>query len=120
MGINGWLVLDIAAGIVVGGWLRSMLKDTQIWWNDRQANAGKTFVEKTADDSAEADWQFLWDNVPESAKEEVRKLVEDDELRLRAQKLNVWPYLWSDAPEDIKEKLRYRWKALKIPPRFNG
>jgi hypothetical protein len=118
--INGWLVLDIAAGIVVGGWLRTMVKDTEVWWDERRANASKTVVEKTADDSAEADWQFLWDNVPESAKEGVRKLVDDDQLRLRAQELNVWPYLWSAAPEDIKEKLRYRWKALKIPPRFSG
>jgi hypothetical protein len=118
--MNGWLVLDIAAGIVVGDWLRTMVKDTQIWWNDRRANASKTVDQKTADSSAEADWQFLWDNVPESAKEEVRKLIEDDQLRLRAQELNVWPYLWSAAPEDIKEKLRYRWKALKIPPRFSG
>ena len=118
--INGWLILDIALGIVLGDLLRNMLKDTQVWWDERRANASKTVDEKIADDSAEADWQFLWDNVPDSAKEAVRKLIEDDQLRLRAQGLNVWPYLWSAAPEDIKEKLRYRWKVLKIPPRFNG
>jgi hypothetical protein len=33
MSIDGWLVLDIALGILVGDLLRVVVKDTQIWWN---------------------------------------------------------------------------------------
>jgi hypothetical protein len=113
--INGWLVLDIALGIVVGDMLRIMLKHTREWWNSRRTNVGEV-----ADEAAETDWQFLWDNAPASAKEEVRRLIEDDQLQMRARELNLWPHLWSDAPEEIKQKLRDRWKALNIPPRFIG
>jgi len=120
MSINAWLVLDIALGIVVGDVLRVMLRDTRVWWNSRRAAVGKTVEEKAADESGAADWQFLWENAPKSAKEEVRKFIEDDQLRLRAQELNLWPYLWSAAPEEIKQRLRDRWKAAKIPPRVSG
>lgn len=112
MGIDGWLVLDIALGIVVGDALRVMVSDTQEWWKNRRGTV--------ADEYEAGDWQFLWDNVPESAKEEARKFVEDDRLRLRAQELNLWPYLWRAASEETKEKLRHRWKAAKIPPRVSG
>jgi hypothetical protein len=120
MDINGWLVLDIALGIVVGDLLRNMLKDTQVWWNSRRTPVSKTVDEKAADESEAEDWNFLWDKVPESAKEEVRKFVADEQLRLRAKELNLWPYLWSAAPEEIKERLRYRWKAANISPRVSG
>jgi hypothetical protein len=110
MGIDGWLVLDIALGILAADVLTVMLKDTRDWWNSRRA----------AGESEAADWQFLWDNAPESAREEVRKFIEDDQLRLRAQELNLWPYLWSAAPEEIKERLRARWKVAKISPRVRG
>ncbi len=115
MTVDGWLVLDIALGIVVGDLLRNMLKDTQERWNRRRAG-----VSKAADESEAEDWNFLWDNVPESAKEEVRKFVEDNQLRQRAQELSLLPYLFYAAPEEIKERLRYRWKAAKIPPRVSG
>ncbi|MGA8409090.1 MAG: hypothetical protein WB680_18080 [Candidatus Acidiferrales bacterium] len=113
MGIDGWLVLDIALGIVVGDALRVMVKDTQIWWKERRADSSK------AADSSE-DWNFLWDNLSESGKKEVRKVVEDDELRRRAQELNLWHDLWYAASEETKEQLRHRWKAAKIPPRVSG
>jgi hypothetical protein len=112
---NGWLILDIALGIVVGDMLRIMLKDTREWWNSRGSE-----VAQIADEASETDWQFLWDNAPESAKAEVRQLIEDDQLRIRAQELNLWPHLWSATPEEIKQKLRDRWKGLNIPPRFIG
>ncbi len=118
--INGWLVLDIALGIVVGGLLRSMLKDTQVWWNRRRVAVSKGVDEKAANESEAEDWNFLWDSVPESAKREVRKFVEDEQLRLRAKELNLWLYLWSAAPEERKERLRARWKAANIPPRVSG
>ena len=114
--INGWLVLDIALGILVGDMLRVMVKDTREWWNSRR----RTNVEEVADESAETDWQFLWDNASESAKDDVRQLIEDDQLRIRARELDLWPQLWSVVPEEIKQQLRDRWKGLKIPPRFVG
>lgn len=109
MGIDGWLVLDIALGIVVGAVLRVMLKDTQEWWKNRRV-----------DESETEDWNFLWDNVPESGKEKVRKIVEDGELRRCAQEMNLWHDLWHVAPEEAKQQLRHRWKAAKIPPRVSG
>jgi len=115
MSIDGWLVLDIALGIVVGDWLRNMLKDTQRWLNRRRTGVGKA-----ADESEAEDWDFLWNNVPESGKDELRKVVEDDQLRRRAQELNLWHDLWHVAPEEAKQQLRHRWKAAKIPPRFSG
>jgi hypothetical protein len=114
--INGWLVLEIALGILVGDMLRAVVKDTREWWNSRR----RTNVEEVADTAAETDWQFLWDNASQSAKDEVRQLIEDDQLRIRAQEVDLWPQLWSVAPEEIKQKLRDRWKGLKIPPRFIG
>ena len=68
-------------------------------------------------ESAADDWDFLWNNVPESGKEELRRVVEDDELRRRAQELNLWYDLWYVAPEEVKVQLRGRWKAAKISPR---
>ena len=67
--------------------------------------------------ASEEDWLDLWEGLPESAKEQVQKLLEDDQLRRRAQELNLWPYIWSIAPEETKEKLRSRWKAAKVHPR---
>jgi hypothetical protein len=117
--IDGWLILDIAAGIVMGDWLRSMVKDTQIWWNRRRKRISKNVDEKTADE-LEGDWDFLWNNVPDSAKEEVRKFLEDEELRQRAKDSTPLQYLFYAAPEEAKERLRQRWKAAKIPPRVSG
>jgi hypothetical protein len=114
-GVDGWLVLNIALGVVVGKLLGNMLKDTQAWWNSRRMHGGKA-----VDKSEAEDWEFLWINVPESGLEELRKVVEYDELRRRAQELNLWHDLWHVAPEEAKQQLRYRWKAAKIPPRVSG
>src|ERR1700691_3050916 len=114
MGIDGWLVLDIALGIVVGDVLRVMVKDTQVWWNGRRTHGSKAVDAKAADESEAEDWDFLWNNVPASGKEELRRVVDDEELRRRAQELNLWPYLWAAASEETKEKLRSRWKVAKI------
>lgn len=115
MRIDLWLVLDIALGILVGDLLRVMVKDTQIWRKKRRADSSKAPAASEAED-----WDFLWNNVPESGKEEVRKVVEDDELRRRAQELNLWYDLWHVAPEEAKQQLRHRWKAAKIRPRVSG
>jgi hypothetical protein len=128
MGINGWLVLDIALGIVVGDVLRVMVKDTQVWWNSRRTVVSKPDAkatdqhaadETTVKEKAAEDWNFLWDNVPESAKEEVRKFVEDEQLRKQAQELNLFKFLWHAASEETKDQLRFRWKLEKIPPRVS-
>lgn len=124
MTLDGWLILDIALGIVVGDVLRVMLKDTQEWWNSRRTHVSKPVDEKAADktaadEKAAEDWNFLWDNVPESAKEEVRKFVEDEQLRKQAQELNLFKFLWYAASEETKDQLRFRWKLEKIPPRVS-
>ena len=119
MGIDGWLVLDIALGIVVGDVLRVMVKDTQVWWNSRRTHGGKAVDAKAADESEAEDWDFLWNNVPASGKEELRRVVDDEELRRRAQELNLWHNLWHVAPEEAKQQLRHRWKASKIPPKVS-
>jgi hypothetical protein len=129
MTIDGWLILDIALGIVVGDVLRVMLKDTQVWWNSRRSHVPKAVdakaadkkvaEEKVAEEKAAEDWNFLWDNVPESAKEEVRRFVEDEQLRKQAQELNLFKFLWYAASEETKDQLRFRWKLEKIPPRVS-
>lgn len=130
MTLDGWLILDIALGIVVGDLLRNMLKDTQEWWNNRRTHGSKvvdakaaekkrTADETTAKDKEAEDWNFLWDSVPESAKDEVRKFIEDDQLRKQAQELNLFKFLWYAASEETKDQLRFRWKLEKIPPRVS-
>jgi hypothetical protein len=67
---------------------------------------------------SEDDWQFLWDSLPESAKEQVQKFVDDERLLLHAKELNLWKFLWYAAPEEAKERLRYQWEqAPKISRR---
>jgi hypothetical protein len=93
MTINVWLVLDIALGIVVGDLLKIMVKDTREWWYGRRAKGNAVGESKEAGDPDESDWQFLWDNAPESSKKEVQQFIEDDQLRLRAKEFNLWPHL---------------------------
>jgi hypothetical protein len=128
MALDGWLILDIALGILVGDVLREMRKDTQEWWSSRLTRGSKVVDAKAADEhvdettameKATEDWNFLWDNVPESAKEEVRKFVEDEQLRKQAQELNLFKFLWYAASEETKDQLRFRWKLEKIPPRVS-
>ena len=92
-----------------------LLERLQERWKSRRTHASKD-----VDESAAEDWDFLWNNVPELGKEELRRFVEDDELRRRAQELNLWHDLWHVAPEEAKQQLRHRWKAAKIPPRVSG
>jgi hypothetical protein len=128
MSIDGWLVLDIALGIVVGDALRVMVRDTREWWNSRRANVGKTVEQKPvdekaaeqaiADEKAAEDWHFLWNNIPETAKDLIRKDIEDEQLRIQAEKLGLFHFLWCAASEETKAQLRFRWKLEKIPPRI--
>jgi hypothetical protein len=136
MGIDGWLVLNIALGIVVGSLLTRMLRG---WWNKRRATPSKpvdekvasehaaterraadekTAAAKVADKKAVEDWNFLWDNAPESAKEQIRKFVEDEQLRKQAEELDLFHFLWYSSSEETRGQLRFRWKLEKIPPRI--
>ncbi|MFZ3215579.1 MAG: hypothetical protein WA192_05915 [Candidatus Acidiferrales bacterium] len=129
MSIDGWLILDIALGIVVGDALRVMVRDTREWWNSRRVHVSKAIDEKpvgekaadkaAVDQKAVEDWNFLWDNAPESAKEQVRKFVEDERLRKQAEKLDLFHFLWYASSEETKGQLRFRWKLEKIPPRVS-
>ena len=65
------------------------------------------------------DWLDVWDSLPESAKEQLKRIVEDDQLRRRTQELNLWPFIWLAAPEETKDKLRSRWKVSKVPPKVS-
>ena len=110
--MSGWLILEIALGVAFG----------QLIWAGLKAFAtnrerGPDFK---PDAELENDWEFLWNNVPESAKEDIRVAAADDKLFRRAQALNLWPHLWHAAPESVKEQLRERWKAQKIPPRWKS
>ena len=71
MTLDGWLIIDIALGIVVGDVLRVMLKDTQEWWKTvarigskvvdaKAAEKKRTADETTAKDKEAEDWNFLW------------------------------------------------------------
>lgn len=127
MGIDGWLILNIALGIVVGSLLTRMLRGMRQRLNNRGATASKpvdekaasehTAAAKVADEKAAEDWNFLWNNVPESAKDLIRKDIEDEQLRIQAEKLGLFHFLWYAASEETKQQLRFRWKLEKIPPR---
>jgi len=94
-----------------------MLKDTQQWFVERRGR--RTGISKAGDAYDEEDWRDLWESLPESAKEQSKRIVEDDQLRRRAQELNLWPYLWSVSSEEAKERLRCRWKVAKIQPKVS-
>jgi hypothetical protein len=42
-----------------------------------------------AEEVSTEDWLELWDGLSESAKQQTQRLVEDDQLRRRAQELNL-------------------------------
>jgi hypothetical protein len=116
MNIDGSLILDIALGIVVAKVLTNMLKEMERFL-ERRTSRRKDIPASDEHGIDAEDWLELWSGLPESTKERVKAIVEDDALRRRAQDLNLWPYLWSAAPEEMKDKLRSRWKVAQIPPK---
>jgi hypothetical protein len=72
------------------------------------------------EEASAKDWRDLWDSLPESAKERMKRVMEDEQLRRRAQESNLWPYVWGAAPEEMKEQLRSRWKVAKVPPKVRA
>jgi len=140
VGIDGWLIWNVALGVFVGELLRRLLPAR--WrngWTDTappsaltptSAQTSTPVAEQTGwgskinwrevgDFEENEDWEFLWDNVPDTAKEGVRLALEDTELLRRARAADLWPQLWYSAPEMVRTQLRHRWKEiLKIPPRW--
>ncbi len=139
-GINGWLILNIALGIVAGeilkrfmtAWRRNGMSESAPTPAQTPASAqrftpaadpaessSKINWKEVTDFEENEDWEFLWDNVPDSAKETVRLTLEDADLRRRAKAADLWPQLWYATPEIVRTQLRHRWKEiLKIPPRW--
>jgi hypothetical protein len=140
MGLNGWLIVNIALGVLLAEILKRFVDER---WRDgvrpSMARPADTAAQGGPSPAVEPapkdrdqwaaginwkeeenqDWEFLWNNVPQSAKDEVQHILEDDELRRRAQSAELWPTLWYAAPETAKAQLRGRWKeVLKIPPRW--
>jgi hypothetical protein len=117
MSIDPSLILNIALGIIVARVLISVLKEI--------AQIAKMVLERIVprnpvpahdqQKTTEADWIDLWESLPPSAKEHCQTVMDDDQLRRRAQDSNLWPYLWSFASEETKAKLRSRWNEAKIP-----
>ncbi len=121
MDVSGSLVVSIALGIIVAKALLYLFKDTieavklRLETKRLVSNnvATNDLLKKDGEANAE-DWLDLWSSLSESDKERAKQFVEDDELRRRAQDLNLWTFLWSAAPEEAKQKLRSRWKASNI------
>jgi hypothetical protein len=118
MNIDSSLILNIALGIIIAQVLKNVLKETfQIFRN--RTDVPKVAAQEVKGNGQEAndeDWLDLWESVPQAAKEQSQRLIEDDRLRRRAQELNLWPYLWAAAPEATREKLRSRWNLARIQP----
>ena len=74
MSIQGSLVLDIAFGIIVADVLKTMLKDTQRFFERRISRREKVNIVGDDPPVYEEDWLELWSSVPESVKEESRNL----------------------------------------------
>ena len=119
MSINGWLVLEIALGILVGDLLREMFRDTRLWWNQQRSKSKVAKGAAGVDESEAEDWDFLWNNVPDSAKSEIRTMLDDDILRERARRTIVMGYLFYAASEDAREQLRQKWRAANVPPKVS-
>jgi hypothetical protein len=117
MRLDSSLILNIALGIIAARVLIYVLKEA--------AQITKIILERIVprnpvpaqgqQKSTEADWLDLWESLPQSAKEHCQTVMDDDQLRRRAQDSNLWPYLWTFAPEETKAKLRARWNDVKIP-----
>jgi hypothetical protein len=118
MGINGWLILNIAIGVIVANLLMPAIQ--RIFKRLSRKVVTEAVPQANLEEPSADDWLELWESVPEGAKQQTQTFVDDDQLRRRAQELNLWTYLWSAAPEETKEKLRSRWKVAKIPPRISG
>jgi hypothetical protein len=116
---DGSLVLDIALGIIVAKVLTTMLKELGRRWEARKVSRSMGAEASDFEKASAEDWLDVWDSLPESAKEQLKRIVEDDQLRRRTQELNLWPVIWLAAPEETKDKLRSRWKVAKVPPKVS-
>ncbi len=122
------MVMDIALGIVLGyallavfkrpidGFLRWLWKIKPLF-SESQSEVTDRLLEKGGDlqELDAQDWLDLWSSAPESAKDQVQRCVDDDQLRCRVQQcdqdLGLWPFLWAVAPEETKDKIRCRWRV---------
>lgn len=104
MSIDGWLVLDIVIGVIVANLLTPAVQ--RIFKRLGRKAVTETVPQADLQEPSADDWLELWESLPEGAKQQTQRLVDDDQLRRRAQKLNLWTYLWSAAPEETKETPR--------------
>ena|ERR1700728_3104070 len=117
MSIDPSLILNIALGIIVAKALIVVWKETvQIFKTVLERTVPRRKAVPVDDHQDTEDWLELWESVPESAKQQSQRFIEDDQLRQRAQEMNLWPFLWAAAPEEAKEKLRARWNLAKTQP----
>jgi hypothetical protein len=93
MSIDVSLVLNIALGIIVAKLLIKMLKDALQILNTVLERIVPRRPPAPTMKAEEEDWLDLWSSLSESVKEQSQRLIEDDQLRRRAQDLNLWPYL---------------------------
>ena len=124
------MIVDVALGIVFGYILLAVLKrpiDSILGrlWNTAPLAVSRTDTGTTVSPQLEMydsqDWLDLWTSMPEAAKSECRRILEDDDLRRRVQQsdedLGLWPYLWSFASDDTKALIQNRWlKPQKNSP----
>lgn len=103
------LLLILLLLMQVGSYLRETLPNK----NGREKTAQADPVLRQSED--EEDWLTLWASLSESAKRDVQRSIEDDQLRQRAQELGMWRELWYVAPEETRERIQERWKATGIP-----
>ncbi len=122
------MILDVAAGVVVGYILLALLKrpiDVILKWlwnvepvfapqpRERSHTRLLSTVKGGNQMYDPQDWIDLWVALPDAAKNECRRILDDDDLRRRVQQsdedLGLWPYLWSFASDDTKALIQNRW-----------
>lgn len=99
---NGWLVIDVALGVFAGMMVYSWLKPSKGQDGPVPQNATRK------DEHLEEDWDFLWSNLSDAAKEEIRSQLSDKDVFRRARAADMWGHLWVVAPEEVKAQLRFR------------